>query len=381
MVLVACLVALQLGCGDDGATSGASAGFSAPLPARTLVTADWLSGSLSFVDRDRIAGAASTRTDVLDRTLDLSAYVPGPFVLEVTPDASRLLVLTSAGFFGAPGASFLLGETGGATIPMGRGKFLIIDLRTGRISKELETGDTPSAVAVTPDSKRAFVAHFGSGDIAVVDLDQGVVTQTVAVGRLTEELALDDTGSVGMVGFSTDGSARTFSTADLAGSLTTIQLEGDSAGIAFFPGTKVAFMVQAPNPLSFVSGYSVIDVQDPKAPKVLADVRDEDTLFIAYPALPLPKRKTVLVPGSEGQRLKLREYSLADGVVALRQTIEVGDAELLSVLGISYDGEDTVSLAYPRQRVLIRTNLATKESRTLAWEQSALGPADVVELP
>lgn len=233
-------------------------------------------------------------------------------------------------------------------------------------------------VAITPDDKRAFVAHFTSGDISIVDLDTYQVQESVPIGAFPEEIAFDDTGTVGIVGYSTRGSVRTFSTNDLAGSLSPeVALEGDSAGVAFFPGTKVAFVVQAPNPLSPSAGYSLIDVTDPRAPVVLKDVR-APVLDVAYPALAATARGTVLVPITKGGKLLLQEYMLQGKDVTVTQTLEVADAQLLSAVGLAYDGADTVLMALTAQRALSVTNLSTGKSHVIPWEQGRAGPSDVI---
>ena len=42
---------------------------------------------------------------------------------------------------------------------------------------------------------------------------------------------------------------------------TTAGLSGDAAGVAFFPGTKIAYLMQAPTVLTGnVGGHDIIDV-------------------------------------------------------------------------------------------------------------------------
>ena len=51
----------------------------------------------------------------------------------------------------------------------------------------------------------------------IVDLTKASVLEHVTIGQYAEEIALDDTGTVGVVGYSTDGSVRTFGVGGLFG--------------------------------------------------------------------------------------------------------------------------------------------------------------------
>lgn len=377
-VSLALMLALGSACGGDSETSDASSSTQAP--ERTLITADWLSGTLSFVDFDALVGEA-TRAEATFGSMDLSEYVPGPLALELTPDKKRLLVACSAGFFGVPLAGQLLLNEPNVTA--GPGKFVVVDLETQTVEAALDTGEGAMGIAVTPDGTRAFVTHFDSGNMAIVDLTTLEIVDDIEIGQFAEEVVFDDTGTVGVVGYSASGWVRTFAVDDPAGTLSSpVEFDRDSAGIAFFPGTKVAYYVLAPNPVSVAlgnvsSGYALLDVEDPTAPRVLEDVSVPKVVG-AYPAHAAPNRGTVLVPAAEDGVFAVREYALENNAVKLVQDIPVGQAEFLGALGFAYDGKDTVVLAVPGQRSVIITNLDTKATRTVDWEQSSAGPADVV---
>ena len=74
-----------------------------------------------------------------------------------------------------------------------------------------------------------------------------------------EEPAIDDSGEVGILTYGPAGNAVTFSVADPLGGLgATLGLTGDAAGVAFFPGSKRAFMLQAPTVLTGnIGGHNV----------------------------------------------------------------------------------------------------------------------------
>jgi len=366
-----------VGCGDDPKASGKAA---EALPSPLVITADWLDGKLSFASLSGLLGSDDHAQAVVS-TLDLSKYVPGPLALELTPDKKKVLVATSAGFFAIGGAGGLLINE--PNIPAGAGKFLMVDIDKQEVEHELATGEQPTGIAVTPDGKRAFVAHFGSGNMAVVDLESFQIVSNIDIGIYAEEIALDDTGTVGVVGYSDDGSVRTFGVADPEHTLSEqVKLEGDSAGIAFFPGTKIAFVVEAPNPLAIIggsvsSGYTTLDVTDPLSPKVLENVR-QPAIIGAYPAMAAPNRGSVIVPAAKDGVFGVREYTLEDNKAKLVQDIPAGSAMFLGALGFAYDGTDSVVMALPGQRAVIVTNLATQQSRTIDWEQDPAGPSDVV---
>jgi hypothetical protein len=372
---------IHASCGDSPDKEPPEEGEAEPeLPSPLLITADWVAGTLTFASMNALLEGGS-RADALFSTLDLSEFQPGPLALELTPDKKKVLVTSSAGFFSVPGAAtFILGED---NIPSARGRFLVVDIETQKVDKDLDTGEHPMGIAVTPDGKRAFVAHFGTGNMAVVNLGNFEIEKDIEIGIYAEEVVFDETGTVGVVTYSDDGSVRTFGVKDPERTLSEqVQLEGDSAGVAFFPGTKIAYVVQAPNPLAVIggnatSGHTLLDLSDPSMPEVLEDVR-EPVLAGAYPAMVAPNRGTVIVPTALDDVFGVREYALEDGKAVLKQDIPVGEAMFLGAMGFAYDGVDTVVMAAPGDQAVVLTNLETKESRYVPWDQTAAGPADAV---
>jgi len=343
-------------------------------PAKLAIVADWLHRSLSYVDLDKLAAGGATRASIVTATVDLGAYAPGPLVVKLTPDRKKALVSVSAGFFSIPFAGVLVNAT---DIPTGPGSVLFVDVATGKVEGELATGDSPMGIAFTPDGTRAYVTHFTSGDLAVVDVAKRTVIERFPLGVYPEEIAFDDTSTVGVLGYSAEGSVAVFSVADIKNTLKDVPFGGDSAGVAFFPGTKVAFIVQAPNPLVTTSGFSVIDVSNPAAPRVLQDERLPEAP-IAYPAIPAKSRGSVLVPTTVAGRLTLREYKLEGEQAKVSSTIDIADASLLAGLGVSFDEDHTVLIAWPAQRALVAVDLTAKTSRVIPWLEGVAGPADVI---
>ena len=334
------------------------------------ITADWQNGTLTFVDYDSlVAGEVPEK-----QTLDLSSYLPGALEVEVTPDRKTALVTVSTGFFRIPGSALLVGGDGPPPSPTG--KLLFVDLTSKQIAAAIDTGEDPNGIAITPDGKRAFITHFTSGTMAVVDIAARQVLQTVEIGPLAEEIAFDSTGTVGIFSVGITGEVRTFAVADLAGTLSPpLNLTGDSAGVAFFPGTKIAYVVQALNFfLRLPGGYSLIDVSNPRSPVVLQDPRPSDS--IGYAATPIPERKSVIVSGSMAGKLVLREYKLAGNDIALIRSLPVMDAQFFGPFAMKADGFGHVLSALPKERAVVVTDLQTEASTIIPWAPKA-GPTDI----
>jgi hypothetical protein len=355
---------------DDGGVDASTGSGSEQL----AVTCDWLDHRLSFVDLAKLT-KGKTRKDGLLGELDLSKYPAAPLDMVIVPGTHLALVSLSAGFFSL--SSFAGVIVNAQKIPTDPGKLLFVDLDKRKVVAELVTGKHPMGIAITHDGKRAFVTHFGSSIVAVVDIEKHSLVNSVDVGPLSEEIALDDSGEVGIFGYSAAGNVRTFGSSDFAGTLSAgIELSGDSAGVAFFPGTKIAYVVQSPNPLtSAKGGHTLIDVSDPKHPKTLEDVR-VDTAPYAYPAVSDPDRHSVLVPGTSGNKVHVDEITLdAKGATQVAQTIEVGSTtKPLGAYGMGLGADGRVWLASPAERGLIAVDLDKKSSYSVAWGSSDASP-------
>jgi hypothetical protein len=360
---------------DGGADGGSGDGEGSG--ARELITADWLNRSLSFLDLDALLAGASDREEVLLDTLDLSDHAPGPLVVQITPDRKTALVSISAGFFAIPLANLLVGAD---AIPTDPGKLLFIDLDSRQVVGELQTGDGPMGIAITSDGSRAFVAHFSSNHIAVVDVVERKLIEQVEVGPFSEELVLDHTDTAVIFSYSAAGNFRTFGAADPTATLSPdVPLPGDAAGVAFFPGTRIAFLVQAPNVITQdPPGYTVVDTAQPAAPVVTQDVRFEPTeAVVQYPAVAAPGRGTVMVPVVAGGRHVLREYALDGDGASLEREIDITEATVFSAYGLAVHEQRQVICTMPLERLLSVTDLDTESSFTVPWLPEA-GPMTVV---
>jgi DNA-binding beta-propeller fold protein YncE len=333
------------------------------------ITADFLNGTLSIVDVDLLR-EGGTRADALVGTVDLSMYAPAPMSLAITPDGKTALVSISSGFLGA----FI-------TVPAGDGTLLFVDIESRTVTKELEVGGSPMGIVVTKDGKRAFVGLYSESYFAVVDLESKTF-DTVATGSgYNEELSLDDSGTVGILTYGPAGNAKTFSVADPEGMLgQTIGLSGDAAGVAFFPGTKRAYLMQAPTILTGnVGGYDVIDVSNPEAPAVI-DSERVGTHPTTYPVIANPARGSIAYPSTENNMLTLVEKRLNGDTAEEVKRVLVGTAESLAY-GLTATRDGRVLVAVPGEHYIGVVDLEAGTAFNVPWEVAMAGPTEIKIVP
>lgn len=377
-------------CGDDSVTEKPSI----QLPNQLALVTDWAQGTLSIVDYAALTAADATRASATVATVDLSAYPPGPFDVAITPDRKHALVSCSTNFFVPPADQAILGSP----LPAGSGGLVLVDLDHAEVVKEIGDIKNPTSIAFTKDGKRAIVVGFGSGalgapgSLEVVDLGKREVVQSVQVGTFPEELALDETGEVGMYSFGTQGQLRAFLPSDPSQQSAEISLPGDTAGLAFFPGTKTVFAIQAVDILGTLGslfgggaggapngGYTIVDLSDPLKPVVTDDVR-LDEAPVGYPVTAASNRGTVLVAVTVGGRLVLREYGLEAGKAMLVKSFDLAASpDIFAALSVTYDGDHTALLTWPRKNLIVSVDLDSEDVRTIDWsaQGGGVGPADI----
>jgi DNA-binding beta-propeller fold protein YncE len=311
-----------------------------------------------------------TRADVLVGSVDLSAYSPGPLALAITPDGKTALVSISPGFL-----NFFI------TVPPGDGTLLFVDLATRKVVGELFTGKAPMGIAITPDGKRAFVGHFSETYFAVVDIEKRTFEKVETGAGYNEEFSLDDSGTVGVLSYGPIGDVKTFSVADPKGTLgQTNSLTGDAAGVAFFPGTKFAYVVQAPTSLNMnLAGHNVVNVENPAMPVALDTVRMTDMSSL-YPVTPVGPRKSVAFPRTKDEQLSLVEMKLQGDVAVEVQSVPIGPAKSLAY-GLTAARDGRVLVAVPGEHYVGVVDLATKKVFTVPWEVTKSGPNDIRLIP
>ncbi len=358
-------------CGDDGdgeatATEGASDtdvdSTGEPAVGRVMVTADWRAKTLSILDFDRLAEGATTRDELLVRTVDLSAYEPGPIEVEVTPDGRLAVVSVSPGFFdGLVGNTLGLGE-----IP-NDGLLLVVDIATAEVVAELHTAQVPMGIAITPDGTRAYTANFGLDDavgstISIVDLQSLSIVEEVDVGPRPEQISISADGALGIVSLDGDDAAvRVFQTADVAGTMSDrLATAGDPSDVDFIAGTNLAVVANSLGP----SNYAVLDVSDPAAPVVLHDA--EPPGGIPYGATPIPGTTHFLLTIANDAIAYLRIDAAADPPAIVWQTNVDGVRSFPLGVAVAADAKLAVSGALG-PNVLVVLDLESGTPRTIPW--------------
>ena len=258
-VLVACCIAVLTFCGCDGDGSGSDE------VQRLVVTADWLNQSLTLFDYEQLVDPEGDADSSIVRTIDLSAWEPGPIEVEVTPEGKTAVVSVGPAFF-----DVLPGIVGDPEIAAG-GTLLIVDLESG-IVDEIETKDVPLGIAISADGTTAYSANYGTRDargdsLSVIDIPGRRLIEEVTVGSGPEQVALSPDGSLGIVNVTgAGGGVRIFQTADVAGTMSEVVATGtDPSDVSFLDGSDRAVVA---NSLSFA--VALIDTTDPSNPSVIS---------------------------------------------------------------------------------------------------------------
>ena len=101
-----------------------------------------------------------------------------PIALAVSTDGSRILVANQTA-----------------------GSVSLVDPKSGRVIREIATGDRPSGVAITPDGRKALVTHWYGYDVAILDLadDRLAIEGRVEVGPEPRGVVISADGTTGFV--------------------------------------------------------------------------------------------------------------------------------------------------------------------------------------
>ena len=336
---------------------------------RLVVTADWLARSLTLFDEARLEDGIPYAC-AREATIALPDDVPGPIELEITPDGRTAVVAVGPGFFDT-----IVGVGLGARrIPEGGG-VLLVDLESRTVRARIATPSVPMSIAILPDGTRALTANFGlasarGSTVSIIDLATGMLLESIEVGPLPEQIVVDDTGTLGIVNLDGTGTIRTFDPRDIATTLSPpLLIGGDPGDTAFVPGTGRALVTRSLSP----SGYTVLDVSDPRAPRILAE---EPIPGIAYGATLVPGTTDVLITIGAGPS-RLMRVSLAAAlprVVAEWPLVADGTTRSSIPLGVAVSADGSHAfVALPGPNVLSVVDLATGDSRALSW-LGAVGP-------
>lgn len=336
-------------------------------PSRLVVTADWISRSLTLLGLERVLDPGCTADDAIVGTVDLAAYAPGPIELEITPDGRTAVVAVGPGFFEGAGGGLV-----GNPDVSGAGALLIVDLASRAVLGEVATTHVPMGIAIAPDGSLAYVAEYGTNaapgtEMAIVDLAARALVSEVEIGSRPEQVVLDATGTLGAI--TIDDGTRVFRTADPAGSLSpTIVTGRDPSDLEFVPGASVLVVTN-----SMAASVSLIDVTDPAAPTVGASPR---TPGVPYPVTWIPGTEDVLVGTS--LRETLLRVRTADPDATPERIPLSGGALVLQVV-VTADGAHAI-VPHPISHALAVVDLATHAEHTLRWLDEA-GPIYVALQP
>jgi hypothetical protein len=159
----------------------------------------------------------------------------------------------------------------------------------------------------------------------------------------------------------------------------TFGLTGDAGGAAFFPGTKTAYVVQAPTALTAnIGGHNLVDVTNPAMPVASDNVRAAAPTTYAVTAV--PARGTVVYPASANGKVNLIEMELAGGVAKEKQTIDAGAAANLAY-GLTATSDGKILFAVPGDHYVGVTDLETGATFHVPWEVTMSGPTEIKVIP
>jgi len=114
-----------------------------------------------------------------------------PRGVQVSPDGKTVYVALS----GSPNLGPGLGQREGTVADRSADGLGVIDVAANRLVRKLPGGSDPEQFAVSPDSRRLYVANEDTAQLTVVDATTGAVTQTVSVGTEPEGVAVSADGS------------------------------------------------------------------------------------------------------------------------------------------------------------------------------------------
>jgi DNA-binding beta-propeller fold protein YncE len=336
-------------------------------PSRLVVTADWLSRSLTLLGLERVLDPGCDAEDAIVATISLDAYPPGPLEVEITPDGRTAIVSVGPGFFEGAGAALV----GMPSVPEGAA-LLLVDLDTRAVLAEIETAHTPMGIAVSPDGTRAYVAEYGTNaspgtEIAVVDLTTRTLVEEISIGPRPEQVVVSADGTLGAA--TVDDGTRVFETRDVGGTLApTLDTGRDPSGVVFVPGTDRLVITN-----SMAASFSIVDVSDPGAPSIVASPTIRG---VPYPATWIPGTTDVLVGASIRESLYRLDVTTPD---ATPSRIELSHGPFVLEAEVVPAGTHAL-VAHPIQRTLVAVDLATGAEHALSWLDAA-GPTYVAIQP
>jgi YVTN family beta-propeller protein len=115
----------------------------------------------------------------------------------------------------------------------------VIDTAARSVVGTVTVGDEPGGIAVAPDGSRAYVANGGDGTVSVIDLEADVVVATLAVPGSPRAVALTPDGTRVYVAEQSSSTVHVFDTSDHS-SVATVDVGADPVHLAALPdGSRV----------------------------------------------------------------------------------------------------------------------------------------------
>ena len=329
-------------------------------PSRLVVTADWLNKSLTLFDYEVLTDAQSTARDAIVRTIDLSAFEPGPLELELMPDGRSALVAVSPGFFDGEGTTNAL--VGSPEVAPG-GTLLIVDLESGE-AVEVDTAHVPMGIAIAEDGSLAYTANYGTLDepgntLSVIDIARAEVVEELRFSGRPEQVALSPDGRLGAVNVAgANGGVHIFETADPSGTLSPLLPTGnDPSDLTFLDDSSRVVVAN-----SFGFDLSLVDTSDPSTPILLGNFPIGGGF--PYGVTYLPSRQQVLAPAGTGMNLVTVEVDGDRLVPAEPDSIPGGAFPLTAAV----DGTDSFAfVAHIADKSLSVIDLESGAVRALTW--------------
>jgi YVTN family beta-propeller protein len=126
-----------------------------------------------------------------------------PGVLVIDPDKQAAVAFLNIDGLGTAVPKSVTATTGKVLVTAGAkampGRLMAVDPYTGATIKEMEVGQMPRSVSVTPDGLRAYVANSESASISVVDLQQMETIGFITVGVSPTDTAITPDGKLLLV--------------------------------------------------------------------------------------------------------------------------------------------------------------------------------------
>ena len=376
--LLGLLIVLAISnCALDESTAPASSTALTSTPPTVALSADWLNGSVTWLDLGQLITPGGTLDGALIAKVNITTEgQQGPLQLVPTADGRRAVVLLSSGVMAFVGARLGIDTE---SLPATGAAVVIMDLKTREILAKFPVQDTPIMAAIDPDSDRVFVSLLGgaatNGSIRVYDLEMLAEVDRAEIAPFVEGLALNSSGTRGAVIGATTG-LYLFDPNNLAGSLsqTPLKLADDSSGVAFIAGTDRLVVANSRNP----SNYVVIDASNLATPVVLdeGDAVDEVPFMVSA----VPGREEVVLPMAGDNWLRLIHLNVSQTPADIIHDIRVPDILTFpQAITVSPSGRYAFVGAATSKELLI-LDLMTGQVMRHAWFDD-LGPTMLAVLP